>query len=189
MSQNPDGLPLLEISSPTANKFSKAVSCLNALFFSLDCLRLLIDKFEALSKIEKKSLFHSALVSYFKAYQHGGSLGFNSDIYRTLPGDAVSLHSYLKDLRDKHISHLTSVFEDVKVGVLVEEDKVIGRGSFTVSFEGYDIETLKMIYNLIVVAKDFMKKKVSELEADFNKEIDTLDLGKMKLRVARFTAR
>lgn len=45
-----------------------------------------------------------------------------------------------------------------------------------------------MIYNLIVV-KDFLKKKVSELEVDFNKEIDTMDLGKTKLKIARIMAR
>lgn len=186
---NSAGKPLMTYNSETVDQLTRALAVFSDLMFGLDCLRSLIESYDKLDQIQKKSLFHSALMAYFKAYPQGKKFGFNREFMATLPGDPIGLHEKLKELRDKWIAHRSGIFEDHYVGVIVDDGKVIGRGTFSVQFMGWDVEDLKMVYNFFVAMKDQVKTHVSKYETAFNSEADSLDLSKIKLRDAKFTVK
>lgn len=161
------GQTLKTYNSDVVNDLKDCLAVFSDLMFSLDCLRSLIDGNAQLDSIQKKSLLHSALLAYFKAYQHGDKFGFNRDFIATLPGEPISLHERLKDLRDKWVAHKTGMFEDHHVGVFINGDQVVGHGSFSVQFQGWDLEDLKMTYNFVVAMKEQVKASLLKYESDF----------------------
>ena len=180
--------PLLTYDSKTVRSYKKSLALFSDLIFSLDCLKCLIENFQSLGDISRKSLLHSSIMAYFKAYQHGDELGLNRIFLATLPGDPIALHEKLKNLRDKLIAHSSGMFEDYFVGIFVDNGNITGRGHFSVKFHGWDQDTLKMIYSFICEAKNRIKNRMLELEVEFNKEVDSLDLKTLKVRECRFIA-
>lgn len=183
------GQPLMTYQSSVVNDLKDCLAVFSDLIFSLDCLRSLIEGNDQLDSIQKKSLLHSALLAYFKAYQHGDKFGFNRGFIATLPGEPVNLHERLKDLRDKWVAHKSGMFEDHHVGVFVNGDQVVGHGSFSVQFQGWGLEDLKMTYDFVVTMKDQVKASLSKCEAAFVAEVNGLDLTQVRLKDAKFTVK
>lgn len=183
------GQPLMTYNSEVVKDLKDCHAVFSDLLFSLDCLRCLINGYEQLDSIQKKSLFHSALLAYFRAYPHGKKFGCNREFIATLPGDPISLHERLKDLRDKWVAHKSGMFEDHHVGIFVNGDQVVGHGAFSVQFQGWDLEDLKMTYNFVVAMKDQVKASLLKCGAVFKAEVNGLDLKKVRLKDAKFTVK
>lgn len=68
-----------------------------------------------------RSLWSSALVAYVRCFKTGKRICLDPEIYAGLPGDPIGTHQYYKDTRDKHIAHPVNAFEEVRVGVLLDD--------------------------------------------------------------------
>lgn len=68
-----------------------------------------------------RSLWSSALVAYVRCFGSGRRARLDQEIYSGLPGDPLGTHQYYKDTRDKHIAHPVNAFEEVRVGVMLDD--------------------------------------------------------------------
>jgi len=171
-------IPVYEVNSSEFPEYKKSITIYNNLIKTLDFLKFIIeDDKDTLDRKIKHGLLCASVVTYCKAYQHGGSIGFTSEIYSGLPGNAVAVHEHYINLRNKFFSHSSSIHEQTKLGLTIQGD-IAYPANVTTSLENYDIEDLKIYYNLVNHAKDFVKLKRKELEKDYEKYIKTIDLNK-----------
>ena len=123
----------------------------------------------------KYSLWSASLVAYARCFRSGIRKGLDDSIFSTLPGDAKQVHEYFLDVRDKHIAHSVSPFEQHRIGVLLpseqsEASEVIGTVGFTVLqlFPDQDgVRSLQRLAHLLVEqVSGLIDDVIAEVEAE-----------------------
>jgi hypothetical protein len=117
-------------------EYAEAKECANWLAIMYD-LCFVIDATERLcglltsdsqDNVIIKSLWSAALVSYVRCFTSGKRrTKLDAAIFSDLPGDPLGTHQCYKDTRDKHVAHPVNSFEEIKIGILVDDGNPDGQ--------------------------------------------------------------
>lgn len=112
-----------------------------------------------------RSLWSSALVSYARCFAHGCRVRLEKSMYRHLPGDPIGTHDYYKHTRDKHIAHPVNAFEEVRVGVMTDDEgAVVGVGHLACFRISDAVEGVAQLEALASVAFQHVASVIKPLE-------------------------
>ena len=132
-----------------------------------------------------RSLWTAAVVTYGRCFHHGKRRHLNEDVFEGQPDDMLRWHRYFRNLRDKHVSHSVSPFEEYATGVYVEDregddprvDRVVVINLTRVG------ETVEVVENLERLAVSLQRVMYQRHNAAMQKVIDKADsMSKEKLR-------
>ncbi len=108
-----------------------------------------------------ESLWTAALIRYTRCFAVSKrTFCLSEDIYTSLPGDAVEVHQFYKNLRDKHIAHSVNPYEQIEVGLVLSPEGSAGRkvmGITTLSVK-HICTTADGVWQLGALAKVLLNK-------------------------------
>lgn len=119
---------------------------------------------------------NASLVAYARPFNDGvrglKSLKLkSSDIYKDFDG-AIDLHEYLMNQRSKLVAHSVNPYEDVGVGIVLnEKGRPISVGFLTSRLVSFTVNDYKQFNQLSKVALEAVNKKISELDKLLFKEV------------------
>jgi hypothetical protein len=87
--------------------------------------------------VTSSGLFVAALITYRRCFNTGVRVNLKRDDVVALPRNAIELHDYLVNLADKLAAHSVNAFEQTVVGIIVENDRVIGAHTFRQQLIGF----------------------------------------------------
>lgn len=154
-------------------------SILQDLTFTLEICKRLIQLLKDDSKdvVLVASLWTAALICYVRSFASGKRYGLSEDIFNDLTGDAIEVHKFYKNLRDKHIAHSVSPYEQVEVGLILSpkdsgEKKVKGVATLSMRYICTTIEGVEQLGRLATV----LRKEVARLAKECEGKV--LEVGK-----------
>ncbi len=183
-------LPAVPLDGPHAARLADLASVLQDLRFvigSCDRLEPLVADDADSDPVLVRALWSSAVVAYSRCFATGKRLGLSEADVEAVEGDALKVHNYFREMRDKHIAHSVNPFEEIKVGALLGNDDdgnfgVVGVGYIAMSHVS---GTPEGVNNLRLLSTQ-LAKRVSELGEDATTEVlaeaQTLDIEELRAR-------
>lgn len=118
-----------------------------------------------------ENLWTAALIRYVRCFASGKRLGLSEDIYADLPGDAIEVHRFYKNLRDKHIAHSVSPYEQLEVGLVLSpedsaERKIVGIATLSMR---HICTTTEGVWQLGALAK-VLTKGIAEIGKEYEEK-------------------
>lgn len=154
-------------------------SILQDLTFTIEtCKRLMqLLKDDSKDVVLVASLWTAALIHYIRSFASGKRYDLSEDIFQDLPGDAIEVHKFYKNLRDKHIAHSVSPYEQVEVGLILSpkdsgEKKVMGVATLSMRHICTTAEGVEQLGRLATV----LRKEVARLAKEYEGKV--LEVGK-----------
>lgn len=154
-------------------------SILQDLTFTIEICKRLIQllKDDSQDPVLLESFWTAALIHYVRCFTSGKRYGLSKGIFEDLPGDAIEVHEFYKNLRDKHIAHSVSPYEQPEVGLILSpkdsgEKKVIGVATLSMRHICTTVEGVKDLSRLATV----LRKKVATLAKECEDKV--LEVGK-----------
>lgn len=147
---------------------------LQDLTFTVDVLKRLrkLLKDNCQDRILTESLWTTALISYVRCFSSGKRFGLSEKIFKNkkLKGDPVRCHRYYKNLRDKHIAHSVSPFEQIVVDLQLSspdsaQREVLGVGVLSQKLICTSIEGVETLLGLALIARKEVFNQCKEYEA------------------------
>lgn len=132
MTDQQKSLLICEVDYQNARELADLTSLIQDLdLCNKTCERLIASlEGETEDPILQAGLWTAALISYARCFATGKRFGISEEFLGKLNGDPVEVHRYYINMRDKHIAHSVNPFEQVKIGLLLEDPtikkKVIG---------------------------------------------------------------
>jgi hypothetical protein len=120
-----------------------------------------------------QSLWTAALISYVRCFSTGKRVGLSAEeIFAGIHGkdevEAIDVHRFFQDLRNKHVAHSVNAFEQVQVAVILSppesaERKVEGVATLWMHNVSLDIEGIKSLAESARIAGNAFSKRSNEL--------------------------
>lgn len=139
-----EGPHLSELSGPAARRYADLVSISRDLSFVVACcqelLALMEDEKAARSPAQAvfaEALWTAGLVAYCRCFATGKREGLDEGIFDELQGQPREVHTWMRQMRDKHVAHSVSPFEQYGVVAMVDRAATDASGIIglmTVSF-------------------------------------------------------
>ena len=141
-----------EFSSPESQVLADIYGISADLHCSTWCLKQLRQAEASNNDFLKKTLLFGFLTTYRRCFNSGVRQSITNDDLRSLPDDAIDVHNYLIELTNRFAAHSVNRFEETKVFVKVENNKVIGVGGTTYMLAtlGRNIEPSVQLIELIL---------------------------------------
>ena len=147
-----DSPHLAELSGPAARRYADLVSISRDLSFVVACceqlLALMEDEEAARSPSQAvfaQALWTAGLVAYCRCVATGKREGLDETIFDELPGEPRRVHTWMQQMRDKHVAHSVSPFEQYGVVAMVDREATDASGilglmavSFNIGRPGQD---------------------------------------------------
>lgn len=73
--------------------------------------------------LSANALWIAAHVAYARCFIGGARRNVPLDFLSTLDGEPVELHNYIIDMRNKHVAHSVNAFEQVQIGIVLDEEQ------------------------------------------------------------------
>jgi hypothetical protein len=173
----PNSHPIAEVNYKEAQALRDIHSILRDIEMLIESLNTLKfspqnDKEEnAQTRAIQQALWTTSLIAYVRCFTTGKRFGLGEDIFDGKE-NAVKMHRYFKNMRDKHIAHSVNPFEQTKVGLILspkngEERKVeaVCVLSFSNTIDGED-----GVNNLLILAS-MIRKKLQQMFSDQKAEV------------------
>lgn len=194
-----DDIPQAVVRFDEARQFADAVSILSDLGFVIDSLSRLIDLLSGddVDGVLARALWTSALVVYVRCFATGKRAPLTDEVFDGIRGpehSAAEVHSYFKNMRDKHIAHSVNPFEQVTVALMLSPEtadhrEVEGVGTLTMHQVSGSSEGAQSLLELARIAHRKTSEKAQQLQAAVLAKGETLpiddlyELARMKLNV------
>ena len=142
------------------------------------CKRLMqLLKDDSQDPVLVESFWTAALIRYVRCFTSGKRYGLSEGIFEDLPGDAIEVHEFYKNLRDKHTAHSVNPYEQLKVCLILSpkdsgEKKVIGVAKLSMRLICTTVEGVEQLGRLATV----LGKKVATLAKEYEDKV--LEVGK-----------
>jgi hypothetical protein len=172
MAENPsnEGKPLYLYNSDLARKLADTAAITQDLSRTLAFVTRLIDEKDILLQ---DALFTAALISYRRCFASGTrSILSESDIVDLRP-QAKEIHDYYMATADKFAAHSVNPFEQLKTGVFIHDNEIVGGGSFSMRLITFDKDGLAHWANLINLIMSKLGKSCREMEGAMVAEAKT----------------
>lgn len=107
---------------------AKRLADISSVLRDLDDAEILLNNLKKLLSQRKgdrlliQSMWSSALIFYVRCFAKGKRYGLTSDIYQESK-EALKLHDFFKNLRDKHVAHSVNPFEQVTTTLLLSDPR------------------------------------------------------------------
>ena len=171
-------IPIYETSGPAARELSDLTSILNDLQRTITALkRLLSDSDDA---VVSDALFTSSLVTYRRCFASGVRSGLNRSHILAIGHNAEELHEHLIAQANKLAAHSVNAFEETKVGVLVEDDKVVGSAVFSKRLLTFKPEGIHQWSRLIDSLIRHLKPIIAVKQDAVVKEVQTRSISDVR---------
>lgn len=126
-------LPVVRYDSDLAASIADRISIRADLVLTEAICHLLIKalRAEPNDSVLVEALWSAALVRYSRCFTSGKREPLDPNMLSHLPGDPMGTHAYYKNQRDKLIAHSVNSFEEVTIGVVLEDNsRVVGVAEF-----------------------------------------------------------
>ena len=171
--------PIAKVDYEEAKKLADLGAIVQDLGFTMKtCSRLKkLLKEKSQDSILIESMWTAALIRYTRCFARGKRFGLTESIFDGLKGEPHKVHKMYIDLRNKHIAHSVSPFEQMEVGLILSpknshERKIIGVATMSMRHISPDVEG---VHQLGLLAKVLLKK-VCELAKQHEEK--TLEAGR-----------
>lgn len=117
--------PTVPLDVASAQVFADQLSIIQDLRFVQACcgrlLSILAQAEDERDVVLLKALWSSAMVAYARCFSSGKRFGLSKSDVESLPleGEVTEFHTWLIDMRNKHVAHSVNPFEIVKVGAVL----------------------------------------------------------------------
>lgn len=158
--------PLLELQDGEATIIAEWYSVAYDLQHVISASKLLVNMLQQSERDSTivRSLWSSALISYVRCFASGRRAKLDKKIYVDLLGDPIGTHQYYKDTRDKHIAHPVNAFEEVGVGLLLDEAGNVCIGHLATFRICDDAEGVAQLSRLATFALQYVMSVIEPLE-------------------------
>ena len=185
--------------SPLANEYSDLQSIRRDLNRTIEMLNLLVPEFDKpkdkQNSVLIEGLWSAGLIKYCRCFATGVRKNLDEldeTIFKSLPGDAIGLHKWIKGMRDKLIAHSVNPFEECKTLVIIDQSdqtKSMGIGFIDVAYAHPNRDGVGMVVGLCVVMRDKIKEKCDSLQKELQHEVNKLTSEELKrLPEQKYTA-
>jgi len=126
MSDQQKSLLICEVDYSEAKELANIISLIQDIDYCIKTCERLIASIESETDdpILQASLWTSALISYARCFATGKRYGISEEFLSKLDGDPIGAHRYYINMRDKNIAHSVNPFEQVKIGLLLQDPKI-----------------------------------------------------------------
>ncbi len=113
--------PVVRVDFPEAERLADLASIFQDLEFALQACERLLDVIdtEHPDSVLMQSLWTAAVISYVRCFATGKRFGLSEETLSNLNGEPIEVHRFYKNLRDKHIAHSVSPFDEFAVGLVL----------------------------------------------------------------------
>ena len=141
--------PFYEFTGPEAKKLAD----LNGISTDLECVKSHLETMRdpeiSDESMIRKACLMATLITYRRCFKSNIRPGLTRDDIVALPHNAIEIHDYLMDQANKFAAHSVNRFEQSKVGLMVENDKVIGVGHGTFILEKFNKDNIEVCLRLV----------------------------------------
>ena len=177
--------PLFEMDTPEFKKYGDLFSIMLELDSVMKICRFLIKNVDnnKVDPLIKESMWTTAVIKYSRCFKSGKRFGLKKDVFSGLLGEPYKTHKFFMDMRDKHIAHSVNPYEQVNVGLFVDEKKkkIIGvgclHGRLIISSKDGVTQLGMLAKHIIIKLKERFEEIGKELEV-FNSSIPVEEILK-----------
>lgn len=173
--------------SPLAQKFADLQSIRRDLNKSIEMLNLLKPELEKSNEEANTTLIESiwsaSVMRYCRCYASGKRFGLDENIFNGLPGDAIVVHNWIKDMRDKLIAHSVNPFEECKTIITTTDEdlpKSWGIGFFDAHYVHPKLDGIATFCNLTVSLRNKVTELCNEVQSELQNEVNNLKPEELK---------
>ncbi len=126
MTDQQKSLLICEVDYRKAKELADLTSLIQDLDYCIKTCERLITSLESKTEdpILQTSLWTSVLISYARCFATGKRFGISEEFLSKLDGDPIGAHRYYINMRDKNVAHSVNPFEQVKIGLLLQDPKI-----------------------------------------------------------------
>ncbi len=173
-----DKLPVFKFESDEAMKLADVVSISQDLTFVIEATDRLLKLMQENNQdhVLIRSLWSAALVAYVRCFTSGRRFGLNKEIFLATDGGETT-HQYFKDVRDKHIAHSVSPFEEVQIGLVPSKhpDECVSGVAMLSAFRlTDDVHNIEELGRLARYTRQIIERKGKQLETKVLEEGQSL---------------
>ena len=137
-------LPIVQYKSPSAKVLAELLSSHADLSFVVGCCERLEQDGETIGEDPTylRALWSAALVAYVRAIWDPQRKWIRSALEKRLgdfDGNPLKFHQYLKDMRDKYVSHSVNPYEDFRIGLTLPPEGKDSEGVLSVTTLGFQL--------------------------------------------------
>jgi hypothetical protein len=171
-----------EYRSPLADEYCQLYVHLTDIHFSIDCLRILIELYDAEKEadrdtnIQRRALYRSALLTFLGCFDQGyrGSLD-PEVIYQEKVSNHEEVFKHLWDIRDSYIAHHFGAMRQCHMGIIKMPD-MFGVGPIALDPIVPSLEILKGYHDFMVPAENWLQDRLPELHKAIHDEASKLSV-------------
>ena len=99
------------------------------------------------------SLWNNALITFFRCFGSGlRKYKLDSSLFKNLDGEPLMIFEFFKNVRDKHLCHPVNMFEEIKIGAIIENQKVIVIGNLNIKRVFEEHEQIRNLHHFTTIA-------------------------------------